>query len=469
MLGGGSPETFHSQPHPTFLMSTLIPWIDQLTSLSTRLGPGLSGAIGELELPPLYHVRQNFPRPIINDVEAAVAEQFRRPEVRARIKPGSRVCLAVGSRGIARISSIVRGVVSEVQALGAQPFIIPAMGSHGNAVPEGQLRVLADYGITQETMGVPVVSSLEVAVIGHVGQMPVYCSVDASAADAIIPIGRIKPHTGFRGPIESGLMKMMTIGLGKQKGADTLHAEGMERFGELIPAAARKIMETQPIAFGLGIVENAYDEPALIEAVLPEGLEAREMELLEQARSLMPSLPFEALHVLVIQAIGKNISGSGMDPNICGRFMKSNGPQYADKPMVQHIAILDLTHETHGNASGIGLGEFMSLRVLQKIDLPSTYANCMTASHLMGAMLPAVLENDRATIAAAIKTSVRWTPENLKLAMIHNTLEVGELWISPGLLEEARSHSHLEISDTPAPMQFDQDGSIIAPITCSDK
>lgn len=450
-------------------MSTLLPWIDQLTSLSQRLGPGLSGAIADLELPPLYHVRQNFPRPIIEDVEAAVAEQFRREEIRARIRPGSRVCLAVGSRGIARIASIVRGVIREVKALGAEPFIIPAMGSHGNAVPEGQLRVLADYGITPETMGVPVISSLDVAVIGHVEGMPVYCSTDASAADAIIPIGRIKPHTGFRGPIESGLMKMMTIGLGKQKGADTLHAEGMERFGVLLPAAARMIMETQPIAFGLGIVENAYDEPALIEAVLPEVLEAREMELLEHARSLMPSLPFEMLHVLVIQAIGKNISGSGMDPNICGRFVKSNGPQYTDRPVVQGIVILDLTPETHGNASGIGLGEFMSLRVLQKIDLPSTYANCMTASHLMGAMLPAVLENDRATIAAAIKTAVRCTPETLKLAVIHNTLEVGELWISPGLLEEARSYPHLEISDTAIPMQFDADGNIIAPITCADK
>lgn len=450
-------------------MSTLLPWIDQLTSLSTRVGPGLSAAIADLKLPPLYHVKQNFARPLIEDVDAAVAEQFARPEIAATIKPGARVCIAVGSRGIARISSIVRAIVGEVKRRGADPFIIPAMGSHGNAVPEGQLRVLADYGITPETMGVPIISSLDVAQIGSVGSMPVYCSTDASAADAIIPVGRIKPHTGFRGPIESGLVKMMTIGLGKQKGADTLHAEGMHLFGELLPAAARIIMDTQPVIFGFGIVENAYDQPAHFEAVLTDGLEAREAELLEMARSLMPSLPFEALDVLVIQAIGKNISGSGMDPNICGRFIKSNGPQYTDKPTVQHIAVLDLTPETHGNASGIGLAELMSLRVLQKIDLPSTYANCMTASHLMGAMLPAVLENDRATIAAAIKTAIRWTPESLKVVMIHNTLEVGEFWMSPGLLEEARTHSHLEISETAAPMQFDADGNIIAPIACVDK
>jgi hypothetical protein len=450
-------------------MDPILPWTEKLTTISSRLGPGLSASVAAVELPKLYHVRQNFPRPIIEDVDAAVTAELAREEIRATIKPGARVCIAVGSRGIAKISTIVRALVRELKAIGAEPFIIPAMGSHGNAVPEGQTRVLADYGITPETMGVPLISSLDVAQVGTALGVPVYCSTDASAADAIIPVGRIKPHTGFRGPIESGLMKMMTIGLGKQRGADTLHAEGMDRFGELLPAAARVIMETQPIVFGLGIVENGYDEPARIEAILPDVLEKREMELLEEARALMPSLPFEQLHVLVIQAIGKNISGSGLDPNVAGRFVRSNGPQYTDKPEVQHIAVLDLTPQTHGNAAGIGLAELMTLRVLQKIDLPSTYANCMTASHLAGAMLPVVLENDRTCIQAAIKTAIRWTPETLKLAIIRNTLEIGELWISEGLLEEARQHSHLEISDTPIEMAFDSDGNIISPITCVDK
>lgn len=451
-------------------MNSLLPWTDDLTSISRRLGPGLSSEIAAVPLPPLYHVRQRFPRPLIEDVAAAVAEQFQRPEVRARIRPGSRVCIAVGSRGVARIAAIVRALVREVAALGAEPFLIPAMGSHGGATPEGQTRVLADYGITPESMGCPIVSSLETLRIGTIMDgVPVYCSTDAAGADAIIPVGRVKPHTGFRGPVESGLMKMMVIGLGKQHGADTLHAQGMDRFNELIPGAARRIMETQPIAFGLAIVENGYDEPARIEAVLPDGLEAREKELLEEARSLMPSLPFREIDVLVIQAIGKNISGSGLDPNVAGRFVRSNGPAYEDSLLVQHIAVLDLTPETHGNASGIGLAELMTLRVLQKIDLPSTYANCMTASHLAGAMLPAVLETDRACIATAIKTAVRVTPETLRLVVIRNTLEVGEIWISPGLLEEARAQPHLEVSPTAAAMEFDADGSIIAPITCADK
>jgi hypothetical protein len=264
-------------------------------------------------------------------------------------------------------------------------------------------------------------------------------------------------------------MKMMTIGLGKQRGADTLHAEGMDRFGELIPAAARVIMATQPVIFALAIVENGYDEPARIEAVLPDGLEEREKELLLEARSLMPSLPVDELHVLVIQAIGKNISGSGLDPNVAGRFIRSNGPQYQDTLQVQHVAILDLTPQTHGNAAGIGLAELMSLRVLQKIDLPSTYANCMTASHLAGAMLPAVLENDKATIQTAIKTAIRWTPEKLKVAIIHNTLEIGELWVSAACLDEVRARGYAEISETPVTMEFDSDGNIIAPIACSNK
>jgi hypothetical protein len=450
-------------------MDRILPWTDKLTSISQRLGPGLSASVAEIELPPLYHVRQNFPRPIIDDVEAAVAAELAREDVRARIQPGSRVCIAVGSRGIARISSIVRALVRGVREIGGEPFIIPAMGSHGNAVPEGQTRVLADYGITEETMGAPIVSSLDVAVVGDVDGMPVYCSTDASAADAIIPVGRVKPHTGFRGPIESGLMKMMTIGLGKQRGADTLHAEGMDRFGELLPAAARVIMATQPIAFALAIVENGYDEPARIEAVLPDGLEARERELLEEARSLMPSLPVDSLHVLVIQAIGKNISGSGLDPNVAGRFIRSNGPQYTDHPTVQHIAVLDLTPHTHGNASGIGLAELMCLRVLQKIDLPSTYANCMTASHLAGAMLPVIMETDKTTIQAAIKTAIRWTPETLRVAVIHNTLEIGELWVSPALLDEVRARGYTEISETPVSFEFDSDGNIISPIACSNK
>ncbi len=451
-------------------MDTLLPWSHKLIDLSSRLGPGLSSGIAELELPPLHLVHQHFPRPQIADLDAAIHAEFQRPEIQAQVRPGERICLLGGSRGIAHIATIVRAVVRELKALQAEPFLIPAMGSHGGATPEGQLEVLANYNITPETMGAPIVSSLDVVEIGQVMDgVPVYASRDALDADGIIPIGRVKPHTGFRGPIESGLMKMLTIGLGKQKGADTLHARGMDQFTELIPAAARAVLATGRVRFGLAVVENGYDEPARIEAVPAAGLEEREQELLTEARSLMPSLPFDLIHVLVIQQIGKNISGSGLDPNVAGRFVRSNGPAYTDHPTVQHIAVLDLTPETHGNASGIGLADLMSLRVLQKIDLPSTYVNCMTASHLAGAMLPVVMENDLACLRAAVKTAVRWTPDTLKLVLIRNTLDVGEIWISPGLLEEARAHSHLEISPTAAPMVFDADGNLVSPLACSDK
>jgi hypothetical protein len=440
---------------------------DQLPALSTRLGPGLSGALAEAAFPPLYSARQLFPRPLIEDVDAAVVDQLARPEVRDRIRPGAKVCVAVGSRGISHIQEIARATVREIAAMGAEPFIIPAMGSHGGATPEGQLRVLGDYGITPESMGVPIISSIETRQIGTALGVPVHCSVTAMEADAIVVIGRIKPHTGFRGPIESGLMKMMTIGLGKQRGADTLHGAGMAIFGDLIPAAARVVLETQPVAFGLAIVENGYDEPAQIEALLPDRLESREKELLVEARRLMPSLPFERLDVLVIQQMGKNISGSGLDPNVAGRFVRSNGPSHVDTPVVQHVAVLDLTPETHGNASGIGLADVISLRVLQKIDLPSTYANCMTASHLAGAMLPLVMESDRACIATAIRTVTNVRPDDLRLAVIRNTLHVGEIWISPALREEASSHPHLEVAAMPAPMQFDPAGCLLSPLDCS--
>lgn len=450
--------------------TTHFPWLSDVTEISRRLGPGLSGALAEWPLPPLYRVRQHFPRPLEPDVTAAVAREFARPEIRARIVPGSRICIAVGSRGISHLREIVAATVAGVRGAGGEPFIIPAMGSHGGATSEGQREVLAEYGITETAMGCPVVSNIEVREIGIVqGDTPVFCSVDAAAADGIIPVARVKPHTGFRGPIESGLMKMLTIGLGKQRGADTLHARGMDRFATLIPEAARMIMTTQPILFGLAIVENGYDEPARIEAVPTEQLEEREKELLVEARSLMPSIPFRKVDALVIQMIGKNISGSGLDPNVAARFVRSNGPAYTDDRVIQHVAVLDLTPETHGNASGIGLAELMTLRVLQKLDLKSTYANCLTASHLAGAMLPAIMESDRACIAAALRVAVDVTPESQKLVLIRSTLDVGEIWISPALVEEARAQAHLEVSAAPAPMEFDEDGNLIAPLTCVEK
>ncbi len=451
-------------------MNTVLPWASKLLDLSTRLGPGLSGDLASLELPPLHHVRQNFPRPLIEDVRGAVTEQILRDDIRALLKPGNRVCLLVGSRGVARIAEIVRAAADALKSIGMDPFIIPAMGSHGGATGDGQRGVLADYGITEETMGVPIIATMDTQVLGETPSgIPVHASADALAADAIIPIGRIKPHTGFRAEIESGLVKMLTIGLGKQRGADTLHAQGMDQFGELLPAAARIVLATGKVAFGLGVVENAYDQPAHFEAVPAATLESREKELLTLARSLMPSLPFEHMHVLVIQQIGKNISGSGLDPNIAGRFVRSNGPAYSDKPEVMHVVVLDLTPETHGNASGLGLADLITLRVLEKIDLPSTYANCMTASHLAGAMIPLVMETDFTCIKAAVKTATRWTPDTLRLAIIHSTLEVGEFWISPALVEEAQKTPYLEISPTASPMVFDGDGNIVSPIACGNK
>lgn len=437
-----------------------------LESISTRLGTGISEQLAATVFPPMYRVHQRLPRPVIEDIGDAVAAQFARPEVRRRINPGDKVCLAVGSRGIAGLADIVREVVQQLRALNARPFIVPAMGSHGGATPEGQTRVLADLGITADTVGAPIESTLDVVTLGTLTTgCPVYFSSDAANADAIVPINRIKPHTAFRGPVESGLMKMMTAGLGKQCGAEALHAQGMARFGRLIPAAARRVMETQPIAFGLAIVENGHEEPARIEAVLPEGLEEREKELLVEARSLIPSLPFESLDVLVVRSIGKDISGSGLDPAVCGRT-SSRGGGTSPRPRVNLLAVLDLTDETAGNAVGIGMADLTTLRVVKRIDFASTYANCITASHLASATLPMTMESDRTCIALALRAiGKEATGEVPRLAIIRNTRELMDLWISASLVQEAMDQASLEVNETPVPLEFRADGTMLSPAT----
>ena len=450
-------------------MDGLIPWQDDLTRMSQRLGPGLAKLLREMELPPVYEVRQNFPRPLIEGVEAHLATELNRPELRARIQPGMRVAIAVGSRGLARLPELVRGTVNVLKSWGASPFLVPSMGSHGGATAEGQREVIEGYGVTEAAVGAPIVASMETIHIGQaLGDVDVYWSADAAQADAVVPIARVKPHTGFRGPIESGVMKMLTIGLGKQHGAESLHDGGSGRFAELIPAAGRLVLEKMPVAFGVAMVENAYDEPAIIEALLPDRIEARERELLVLARENMPYLPFADIDLLVVQEIGKNISGSGMDPNVTGQFSRrldgsSGGPR------VKRTVVLDLTAETHGNGVGIGSADVTTLRLFQKIDLPSVYANCLTAAGAGGGKLPLIMENDRMALRCALKSCPRLPEGGARMVLIRNTMTAHHLWCSTALEAEARSHAHCDVASTPRPLEFDEDGSIVAPITCRDK
>lgn len=338
-------------------------------------------------LPRWLPVRQELDTTEITDIPGAVAEAVRAPHIASRIPEGGQVAIAVGSRGIDRIAEVTAAVVAEVRRLGGEPFIVPAMGSHGGATAEGQVAMLAHLGVTEETVGAPIRASMETVVLGHVaGGVPVYFDkIAATLADAVIPIARVKPHTDFKGPTESGLIKMIAIGLGKQHGADTLHAQGDFRFPELLPQVAELSLERARIPFGIALVENGRSRLAHIEAVPAETTYEREKELLQMAREKMARLPGTALDVLIIDRIGKDISGTGADTNVINRYYR--GP-LAAKPTIQRIIVRDLTDDTDGNASGIGMADVVLRRAAERVDVVKTYMNCITAKKTRGGPHP---------------------------------------------------------------------------------
>ena len=322
--------------------------------IGDRIEVNIAGGL-DIPLPRMVHIRQKFDTPKLASVKQTVAEQFKRPEVKAKIKPGMTIAVGCGSRGIANIAECAKQVIVELQALGAKPFIFPAMGSHGGATPEGQREVLESYGITESFVGCPIHSQMDVVELGKLEGMPVYMDKLAAAADGVVLVCRVKPHTNFRAPIESGIVKMMTIGMGKIIGASELHTNGMDAFGELLPKVAKFIMSKKNFLIGVGMVENAADETAIIEAVPAEQVFEREPVLQAKAKEFMPRIGFEEVDVLIVEHIGKNISGAGMDPNITGR--NNRFIDWEAKPMVKKIVVLGLTPETHGNACGIGLAD----------------------------------------------------------------------------------------------------------------
>lgn len=412
-------------------------------------------------LPPMYRVRQHFDVPMLEDLEAAVAEQCRALD--GRIHPGMRVGLTAGSRGIANIARILAAVGREVRARGGEPFIIPAMGSHGGATAEGQRAMLADLGITEATVEMPVVSSMEVREVDRLDGGPrIFVSVTALEADGVIVIGRVKPHTDFRSAIESGLSKMCAIGLGKHRGAQEIHSYGTQGLAYWLPRAARAIVQHARVLLGLAILENAYDQTARIVAVAPEDIGGPvEEALLQEARDLMASLPFDQFDVLVVDEMGKNISGTGMDTNIIGRMMIQGVPEF-ERPRIKTIAVLDLTDAAHSNAAGIGLADVTTMRLYRKIDFRATYINGLTSGigGVQRVKLPIVALTDRDAIAAAILTCGRADAAQVQLVRIKNTLELHEILISEALLPQARQIPHLEIVGGPESFAFDAQGQI---------
>jgi hypothetical protein len=427
--------------------------------IGDRIEVNIAGGL-DVQLPRMVHVRQKFQTPRLESVTRAVVEQFKRPEVRGKVKPGMAIAVGCGSRGINNIAECAKAVVGELKALGAKPFIFPAMGSHGGATAEGQREVLEGYGITESFVGCPIKSSMDVVELGKLEDgMPVYIDRTAAEADAIVVIPRVKPHTNFRAPIESGIVKMLTIGMGKIAGATTLHTYGMDMFGELLPKTARFIMSKKNVLFGVAMVENAADETALIEIVPGEQVIEREPALLAKAKELMPRLQFDEIDILIVEKIGKNISGSGMDPNITGRNCRF--VEWNMKPYVKKIAVLGLTPETHGNATGLGAADVITMRLYKEMDIVKTYTNIITSTYLDGGAIPMIMNTDEDAIRLAAKTVVRTKPQDTRIVRIANTLEIVDVQVSEPLMKYVKaSPSLFEVVGQPEPFKFDAKGTL---------
>jgi Lactate racemase N-terminal domain len=418
-------------------------------------------APGHAPMPRLVRVHQAFTTPGRCDVEADIHRQIDAPDIARRI-PRGRVAVAVGSRGVAEIPLITKAVVSALRRHGAQPFIVPAMGSHGGATAEGQREVLAGLGVTEASAGAPIVSSMEVVELGRLADgSGVFWDREAHQAGAAVAVGRVKPHTAFRGGIESGLVKMAVIGIGKQRGAQSMHAPGFGEFAARLIEGYGIVAQRAPLLFGVATVEDAYDVPVEVAVLPPEAFLSHEPALLERARSLMPRLPVAEADVLVVQEIGKNISGDGMDPNITGRYPT---PFASGGPTFRKIAVLDLTAETQGNANGVGMAELIAQRVLEKMDLRATYMNALTSTVIDSVRLPMVLATDRDVLDAAVLTAPRIDGGETRLVYIRNTLAVADVAVSEALVPALLPHAHAAAGAAPTLLEFTERGALRAPL-----
>jgi hypothetical protein len=404
-----------------------------------------------MQLPVMTRIRVRFPREKVDDVGRALQVELASSGV--RIRAGARIAIAVGSRGIAELATMVRTTVAWVRAQGGQPFIVPAMGSHGGATAEGQQAVLAGYRVTEGVVGAPICSSMDVVEVPQgESPVPVFFDKQASAADGTIVLNRVKPHTSFHGRYESGLMKMMAIGLGKQRQALAIHARGVAGLRDISPLVARQVLQHGNVILGIGVVENACDEVLRIRAVPAARIPDEEPALLELARANMPRLPVERLDLLIVDEIGKNISGLGMDTNIIGR-LKIQGQPEPDRPSIRVIVARDLTPETQGNAAGVGLADIITRRLYEKIDLQATCANVLTTGFLERAKIPMIAETDRQAVAMAFRAWGMDTPDAARIIRIRNTLHLDYLHVSPAVLRELEGQGHIEVLG-PAPQAF---------------
>ena len=403
-----------------------------------------------VELPRFALVEQEVDSPAaLSDVVGAVREALEDVEV-----PSGTVAVGVGSRGVGGIAPIVAALVGALQERGAEPFIVPAMGSHGASTAEGQADVLRHLGVDEQTVGCPIRATMESVKVGQTPEgVEVFMDRNAYEADAVVVVNRIKPHTAFRGPVESGPTKMLAIGLGKQRGAHSIHSAGWDAIHETIPQAARVAVDTGKVAFGLAVLENADEEPYKVAAIPAEGLEEAEAPLLEEAKKNLMRLPFDKMDVLVVDEIGKNISGDGADPNVTGRYpttAASGGPE------VERVVFLGLTRETGGNANGLGAADVVTGRLEGAMDRPPTYMNALTSTTPTPVKIPMVMPTERMALAAALTMCAGVKPKEARIVQIQNTLKLRRMWVSEALLEEVEGNDRLRIIEGPQALRLDE-------------
>lgn len=419
----------------------------------------LRKVIGNIKIPDVYLIHQNFVHDEIKDIASYLREKLNREDLKSRIKPGMKVVLTGSSRQIDNMPEILRELAAFVKEQKGKPYIIPAMGSHGGGIDEGQRKVLESYGITEEACQCPIYSCMETVQLGFTAKGDeVRMDKFAHSADAVIVVGRIKPHTAFRGTYESGLVKMIAVGMGKRAGADSLHSAGFGEVGVRLPEYARIVFNHCNIIFGVGTIENEYNHTCSIEVIPAEEIFDKEPKILLYAKKRIPHLLFPETDILMVHEIGKNFSGSGMDPNITGTF----GTPFASGGIKkQRTIVFDISQESAGNFVGLGMADITTKRAFEKLDTNSTYLNMLTSTVLKVGKIPMVMEDDKLAIQAAIKTLTGVDKSKIRMVYIKNTASLHEVFISEALLQEAKGYKEIEIVEGPRQFRFDDCGNLV--------
>lgn len=415
---------------------------------------------GSQTLPVMHRITQTFPKPRVRDLEGAVIEELKAIGVSERIEQGHRVGITLGSRGIQNLVPILRTVACVVRDAGGDPRFVAAMGSHGGATEAGQARLLDSMGFTEAALGAPVVTCAESELVDHTSSgLPVYELRSALDLDGILPVNRIKAHTSFHGPVESGLIKELVVGLGGPKGAKHFHGFGPGQLPRLLREISDVILAKLPVLGGLAIIENGYEETALLKGVPADGMHDAEAELLTYSKTLLPHLPTDRLDVLIVQEMGKNFSGTGVDTNIIGRW-RINGVPEMTSPEVQRLCVLDLSDASHGNANGLGLADFVTKALIDKVDRHITYLNCLTATFVQRAALPMWFDTERELFDAVLLSLSGFSPAELRVAVIPNTLHVADCWVSSSVAADLWERDGMAIAPHSERMSFDATGRL---------